>query len=80
MWDGIRELAEEVDLELLEARSNDPMHKVFQISAKPTERETMKVGKRDGCRVQSTREVPLRIMVMNRAREDNPEGLQLGHE
>ena len=70
---------EEVDLEPLEARSDDLMNEFFKVSARPPEGETVKVRKRDGCHARST-QVPLHIRDGNRARKDNHEGLQLRHE
>jgi hypothetical protein len=37
MWDGKRELVEEHDVKLLEARGGDPMNKCFQVSTNAME-------------------------------------------
>jgi hypothetical protein len=43
-WDRKRELVEEVNVELLEVRSGDPMNECFQVGANTTEYEKAKVG------------------------------------
>ena len=75
-WDRKRELVEEVNLELLEARSGDPMNKCFQVGANTTKPEKAKVGE---CYDRRTRELSLYLTVGDREEKDDHERLQLGH-
>ena len=76
-WDRKRELVEEVNLELLEARSGDPMNKCFQVGANTTEPEKAKVGE---CYDRRTRELSLYLTVGDREVKGDRKRLQLGHK
>src|SRR5882757_5282989 len=79
-WDGKRELVEEVNFKLLEARCGDPTNKCLQVSANTSEPEPAKVREYNGCHDRRMRELPLHITAGNREYKANPERLQLGHE
>jgi len=76
-WDGKRQLVEEVDLELLEARGGDPKNNRFQVSTNTVKLEMAKVRKCDDGRV---RELPFYIALGDRKFEVDCELLQVGHE
>ena len=75
-WDRKRELVEEDNSELLEARSGGPMNKCFQVGANTTEPEKAKVGE---CYDRHTRELSLYLTVGDREGKEERERLQLGH-
>jgi hypothetical protein len=65
MWNGKRELLEESNSQVFEARSCDPTNNRFQISANASEPEQAKVRK-CVCRDWRMCELPLHITVRNR--------------
>jgi hypothetical protein len=75
-WDRKRELVEEDDVKLPEARGGDKMDKCFQVSATTSELEIMKVRECDRCHTnwRSMRDVFLRY----NKEEGNDKHLQLG--
>jgi hypothetical protein len=79
-WDGNRELIEEPNFKLLEARGGDPMNKCFQESSNTSELENMKVREGYSCHGWRMRVLPLHIMVGNNKVKGDQECLQLGHE
>ena len=78
--DGKRELVEEANIKLLEARGGDPMNKCFQVTANTLEPEMVKVRECDGCHNWRMHQLPLYITVGNGEEKANHERLQLGHE
>jgi hypothetical protein len=79
-WDGKRELVEEPNFKLLEARCGDLTNKSLQVSVNTSEPEPVKVREYDGCHDRRMCELPLHITAGNRESKENPERLQLGHE
>ena len=63
VWDGKRELVEELNLKLLEARCRNPMKKCFQVSCNTVEPEMAKIRKSDGCR---DRQLPSHVTAADR--------------
>jgi hypothetical protein len=76
------ELAEKVNIELLEARGGDPMSKCFQVSTNTTELEIVEVRVCDGCGDRRVRKLPFYIAARNNGPglREKYEHLQLGHE
>jgi hypothetical protein len=80
VWDGKRELVEDLNLELLEARCRNSIKKFFQVSCNTFEPETAKIRKSDGCRDRRVRKSPSHLTTAVREMKADHEGLQLGHE
>jgi hypothetical protein len=81
-WDRKGKVFEEQNVELLEARGDDPTDKRFQVGGNTSEKKLAEVRKRDLCRDWTMHELPLGplyITVGNRVRIDDPKRLQLGH-
>src|SRR6266849_1661971 len=74
-WNGERELLEESNMQVFEARGRDPTNNRFQISANASEPEEAKVRKCNVCRDWGTCELPLHITVGNRECKDDLETL-----
>ena len=76
-WDRKCELGEELNFELLKARSGDPMNKCFQVGANTKEPENAKVVE---CYDRRTRELSLYLTVGDREEKVDHKRLQLGHK
>ena len=74
-WNGKRELQEELNLQVFEARGRDPTDNCFQVSANALKRERAKVRKCNMCRDWRMCELPLHITIGERERNGNPEPL-----
>jgi hypothetical protein len=74
------ELLEELNDELLEARSGDSANNLFQVSANTPEEKPAEVRKCDVCQNWSMYELPLHITIGNREYNADQECLQLWHE
>jgi hypothetical protein len=68
-WNGKRELLEESEVQVFEARGRDPKNNRFQVSANASEPEQAKVRKCNLCRDWRMCELPLHIMVGNKQGE-----------
>jgi len=65
-WNGERELLEESNSQVFEARGRNPTNNSFQVSANASEPEQAKVRKCNVCRDWGMRELPLHVTVENR--------------
>ncbi|KAF8469433.1 hypothetical protein DFH94DRAFT_773868 [Russula ochroleuca] len=78
-WNGKRELLEERNEDLLEARGGDSTNNCFQVSTNSLERKVTKVRKGDVCRDWRIYELPLHVSVGNSECGGDHEHLQLRH-
>src|SRR6266851_4057534 len=76
VWNGNRELVEEMDLELLEERRRHLRENRFQIITGTTELEPAKVRKRDVCRDWHVDQFPLNITIWDRRVKADPKCLE----
>ena len=80
MWNGKRELVEQSNLQVFEARGCDPTKNRFQVSTNTSEREEAKVRKCNVCRDWRQDELPLHVTVGNSECKASLENLELGHK
>jgi len=80
VWNGISELVEKIDVELLEERGGYLTKKRIQVRMSTFERKPAKIRKGDMCQERCIHELLLNLTIRNRGMKSDPQCLQFGYE